>query len=202
MLLSKVPGMTMFAPSSYQELQVMLDEAVRIVTGPEPGPVSIRWSKTAAPQVSEHEVGHGLRARRVRAGDELCIIAVGKMLAAATAAADRLRDEGLSVTVWDPRCVKPLDPEMLADAAAHRFVLTAEDGVREGGIGAAIADQLAELTLGSPQAPRVRVLGTPIGFLAHGKPDRILADLGLDAAGLTASALALVHADATDTATL
>jgi hypothetical protein len=46
------------------------------------------------------------------------------------------------------------------------------------------------------------VLGTPVGFLAHGKADRILAELGLDPAGITASALALIHADATDTATL
>jgi 1-deoxy-D-xylulose-5-phosphate synthase len=193
-LLSKVPGMTMFAPSSYQELQVMLDEAVSIVTGPNPGPVSIRWSKTAAPHVSEREVGSGLRARRLSAGEDLCIIAVGKMLAAATEAAEQLRAEGLSVTVWDPRCIKPLDPEMLADAARHPCVLTAEDGLRAGGIGAAVADQLAELTAGSARMPRVRVLGTPIDFIAHGKPDSVLADLGLDAAGLATAARALVHA--------
>jgi 1-deoxy-D-xylulose-5-phosphate synthase len=156
--------------------------------------VSIRWSKTAAPHVSEHEVGTGLRGRRVRAGEDLCIIAVGKMLAAATEAADRLRDEGVSVTVWDPRCIKPLDPEMLADAARHRFVLTAEDGLREGGIGAAVADRLAELTFGAAVAPRVRVLGTPVDFIPHGKADKILADVGLDADGIAAAARTLVHA--------
>ena len=176
----------------------MLDEAISIVTGPEPGPVSIRWSKTEAPHVAEHEVGSGLAARRVRSGDELCIIAVGKMLATALEAADRLRAEGVSVTVWDPRCIKPLDPEMLTDAARHRFVLTAEDGLREGGIGSAIADQLAELTLGAAEVPRVRVLGTPMGFLAHGKAEKVLADAGLDTAGLTAAALSLVHAESMD----
>jgi 1-deoxy-D-xylulose-5-phosphate synthase len=201
MLLSKVPGMTMFAPSSYQELQVMLDEAVSIVTGPDAGPVSLRWSRTSAPHVSEHEVGSGLRGRRVRGGDQLCIIAVGKMLTAAVEAAERLRDEGLSVTVWDPRCIKPLDPEMLADALRHRFVLTVEDGVREGGIGAAVLDRLGELA-GAAELPRVRVLGTPIAFIPHGKPDRILADLGLDTAGITAAALSLVHAPSTETADL
>jgi 1-deoxy-D-xylulose-5-phosphate synthase len=202
MLLSKVPGMTMFAPSSYQELQVMLDEAVDIVTGPNPGPVSIRWSKTAAPHVPIDQVGSGRGGRRVRTGEDLCIIAVGKLLEAALEAADRLEAEGVSTTVWDPRCVKPLDPEMLADAARHRFLLTAEDGVREGGIGSAVADQLAELTLGAADVPRVRVLGTPMGFIAHGKAERILADVGLDCAGLTAAALSLVHAAATDTAHL
>jgi 1-deoxy-D-xylulose-5-phosphate synthase len=201
-LLSKVPGMTMFAPSSYQELQVMLDEAVAIATGPEPGPVSIRWSRSAAPHVAEHEVGHRLSGRKVRSGDELCIIAVGQMLEVATQAADALRDEGHSVTVWDPRCIKPLDPAMLDDAARHRFVLTVEDGLRVGGIGSAIADELAELTFGAAVPPKVRVLGTPVAFLAHGKPDEIFAELGLDAAGITASALSLIHARSTDPANL
>jgi 1-deoxy-D-xylulose-5-phosphate synthase len=202
MLFSKVPGMTMFAPSSYQELQVMLDEAVHIVKGPNPGPVSIRWSKTAAPQVPEDEVGTGLRGRKVRTGDQLCIIAVGKMFEAASAAARHLADEGVSVTLWDPRCIKPLDREMLFDAARHPFVLTVEDGLREGGIGSMVADRLAEITFGSPTAPKVRVLGTPVAFIAHGKPDVILADLGLDAAGITASALSLVEAETTDPANL
>src|SRR4051794_28293890 len=82
MLLSKVPGMTMFAPSSYQELGQMLRDALDL----QDGPVAIRWSKTAAPSVGEDEVGHGLAGRKVRDGNEVCILAVGKMLEAATAA--------------------------------------------------------------------------------------------------------------------
>jgi len=88
---------------------------------------------------------------------------------------------------------------MLADAARHPHVLTVEDGMRAGGVGTAIADELAELTLGAAQAPRVRVLGVPDTYLAHGKPDAILADIGLDSAGITASALSLVTADQLDT---
>jgi 1-deoxy-D-xylulose-5-phosphate synthase len=164
--------------------------------------VSIRWSKTAAPHVSEHEVGSGLNGRKVRSGYELCIIGVGTMLEPALQAADRLRAEGHSVTVWDPRCIKPLDPAMLDDAARHRFVLTVEDGLREGGIGSAIADELAELTFGAAFPPKVRVLGTPVAYLAHGKPEEIFAELGLDAAGITASALSLIHAERTDPANL
>jgi 1-deoxy-D-xylulose-5-phosphate synthase len=116
------------------------------------------------------------------------------MLDAAEAAADRLTAEGRSVSLWDARVVKPLDPEMLADAATHPCVLTVEDGVREGGVGSAIGDQLAEHTLGDHE-PRVRVLGTPIAYLAHGKPDAILADLGLDRDGIMASALSLLAGD-------
>jgi 1-deoxy-D-xylulose-5-phosphate synthase len=93
------------------------------------------------------------------------------------------------------RVCKPLDPEMLADAARHRVVVTAEDGIREGGVGSAIADAVGGS--GSLEgAPRVVVLGTPIDYLAHGKPDAILAELGLDAGGLAAAARRVLGATA------
>ena len=190
MLLTKVPGMTVFAPSSYQELQQNLHDAMAITDGP----VTIRWPKTAARQESPENVGHGLSARRLRQGDELCIVSVGKMLDAAEAAAERLAADGTSVSLWDARVVKPLDPEMLADAARHPYVLTVEDGVREGGVGSAIGEQLAEHTLGGPE-PRVRVLGLPDAFVLHAKPEAILAELGLDRDGILASAMSLISAD-------
>jgi 1-deoxy-D-xylulose-5-phosphate synthase len=129
-------------------------------------------------------VGSGLSARRVRAGGDVCLLAVGKMLAAASAAADALAAEGIDASVWDVRVAHPLDDEMLADAAGHPAVVTVEDGYREGGIGAAIAARLAERAV---PMPPIRVLGVPVRFIPHGKPDAILADLGLDAAGVAAS---------------
>ena len=185
-LVTKVPGMTLFAPSSYQELGVMLHDALDLCTGP----AAIRWSKTAAPSVPDDEVGSGLRGRKVRAGRDVCILAVGKMLAAAREAADALAEEGIDATVWDVRVV-PFDAEMLDDAAAHPVVLTAEDGVRDGGVGSLIADELARR---DGPTPRVRVLGTPTEFIQHAKPDQILADLGLDGPGLAGEARALVTA--------
>ncbi len=190
MLLTKVPGMVVFAPSSYQELQQMFHDTMELTDGP----VTIRFPKTAARHEDPSRIGHGLKGRRLLEGDELCIISVGKMLDAAEAAANQLMASGVSVTLWDARVVKPLDPEMLADAARHPCVLTVEDGVREGGIGNAVQDQLAEHTLGEHE-PRVRVLGTPIAFIPQAKPDAILSELGLDPAGITASALSLLAGD-------
>jgi 1-deoxy-D-xylulose-5-phosphate synthase len=189
-LLTKVPGMTVFAPSSYQELGQMLHDALDITDGP----VAIRWAKTAARQATPSEVGSGLHARRLRRGDDLCIISVGKMLDAAEAAAERLEADGVSVTLWDARVVKPLDPAMLDDAGRHPYVVTVEDGLREGGVGMTVADRLSELTVGRPE-PRVRVLGVPAQYIPHAKPDAILADLGLDSAGIVASAVSLMAAD-------
>jgi 1-deoxy-D-xylulose-5-phosphate synthase len=182
-LLSKVPGMTIFAPSSAQELAVMLRDAMAI----EGGPIAIRWPKTVARQVSIDEVGTGMRARRWREGNgDVCIIGVGKMLGAALDAADLLAEHGVVATVWDPRVVKPLDGELLHDAARHRLVVTVEDGIVVGGIGSQIAEAVAALDE-TRQSPPFAVLGTPAQFLPHGKPDRILAELGLDGAGIAAT---------------
>jgi 1-deoxy-D-xylulose-5-phosphate synthase len=186
-LMSKVPGMTIFAPSSYRELGTMLHDALELCTD---GPVAIRWPKTMPPDDdAADEVGSGLTARKVRAGADVCFLAVGKMLAAARGAADELAAEGVNATVWDVRVPRPLDGEMIADAAAHPAVVTIEDGYREGGIGTAIAGRLAEH---GGIMPRIEVLGVPVQYIPHGKPDAILAGFGLDAAGVAASARALL----------
>jgi len=187
-LLSKVPGITMFAPSSYQELQVQLHDALDLCTGP----ASLRWSRTGAPMVEEHEVGHGLSARLARSGDDVCLVGVGKMFATCLAAADQLAGEGIEATVWDPRVIKPLDPEMLDDIARFDHVVTVEDGLREGGIGTAIADAVTIRTEGSGRCPRVSVCGTPMAYLPQGNPDTILSGLGLDAEGVAETARSLL----------
>jgi len=177
MLFTKVPGITMLAPSSARELQVMLHDALELCDGP----VVIRYPRGASRVVSEHDVGTGLRANKRCSGNEVCILAVGKLVATAEKAAERLASEGISVTVWDARVIQPLDPEMLRDAATHPIVVTIEDGLRDGGVGEMIANELSD------SGCRVKVLGIPSKFLPHGKPDRILANLGLDADGLVAS---------------
>ena len=186
-LLSKVPDMTVFAPSNYAEVGQMLHDALDLCTE---GPAAIRFAKTMPPE-GETTTGSGLSARKVRAGSEICLIGVGKMLGAASTAADRLADQGHDVTVWDPRVVKPLDPEMLADAAGHRLVVTIEDGLRDGGVGAAVADSLSKLA--PVGGPAVRVLGVPSVYLAQGKPDVILGRLGLDADGIVDEVLAWIR---------
>jgi len=178
MLLTKVPGMRMLAPSSYQEVQVMLDDALDTAEGP----VAIRWPRTSARLVNEHQVGTGFKARRIRSGTEVCLLAVGKMVEVAEDAAAQLAATGIEATVYDVRCIKPLDDDMLADAASHRLVITIEDGVAAGGVGSMIAARMAD----TENPPRVRVLGLPDTYLPHGDPDELLATVGLDVAGIVA----------------
>src|SRR5436305_4113610 len=181
-LLTKVPGMTVFTPSSAQDLRVMVGEALRI----NDGPVAIPYARGAARQVPPEQIGSGLHARRVRQGSDVCILAVGRMVEAAEDAALLLDDQGVAATGWDARLVQPLDPNMICDAAAHPLVVTVEDGVRLGGAGTAIADAVANLDPEKP-APPVLVLGTPDAYIAHGAPAQILAELGLDGRGIAAS---------------
>ena len=190
----KIPGMTVFAPSSAQELKIQLRAAVDLE-----GPASIRYPRTAARQVPDDQVGSGLQARKVRDGakKDVCIIGVGKMVEYAEDAATELEGRGLSVTVWDPRVVKPFDAAMVADAARHRLVVTVEDGIRIGGAGMFFADAIAGLDEGRVSPPVV-ILGTPPEFLAHaGDAPPILASLGLDGPGIVAAVRkALAGADA------
>jgi 1-deoxy-D-xylulose-5-phosphate synthase len=174
-----IPGMTVFAPSSAPEVEAMLATALTL-----DGPSVIRFPKTPAPAVAPGSEGSGLEARLVREGDgSVCIVAVGKMLGAAESAAERLDDEGIDVTVWDPRVVSHPDPALLADAGRHALVVTLEDGVRQGGAGMFLGDALrASLPLGS--CPPIVHRGVPRAFLAQGRPDRILARLGLDEDGV------------------
>ncbi|MDQ2754089.1 MAG: 1-deoxy-D-xylulose-5-phosphate synthase [Actinomycetota bacterium] len=178
----KIPGMTILAPSSIQEMPVMLDTALSL-----DGPVAIRYPKGDARQVSADDVGDGLCAREIRTGDgAVCILAIGKMVAAAEEAAELLAADGTSATVWDVRSVRPLDQVMVADAARHQLVVTVEDGVRIGGAGSYITEVIAELQE-TRVGPPALILGVPTAYLAHGKPGVILAQLGLDGPGVAAA---------------
>ena len=177
-MLARVPGMRVLAPSSAQELQQMMLDALTLA---DDGPVAIRYPRGAARQVAEHDIGSGLSARRVLAGDgRVCVLGIGKMVDAAGKAADRLAERGTAVELWDVRSCAPLDSEMIAAAAAHDLVVTVEDGVRDGGIGMSIADRV----WASAPGTRVVSLGIPSRFIAHGEAHHILAQLGLDADGI------------------
>ncbi len=151
---------------------------------PTKGRLPFAWPRGAAHHVGEHEVGEGLHARKAREGDRsVCIVAIGKLVIDATKAADELAKAGITATVWDARSCAPLDPDMIADASRHRAVVTVEDGVRDGGIGMTIADQVHAIAATVP----VHVLGLPSRFIPQGSADRILAQLGLDADGIAAA---------------
>ncbi len=179
-----IPGMTVFAPSAAEEIEPMLRAALEL-----PGPSTIRFPKTAPRHIDPVDVGAGLTASRLREADgSVCLLGVGKLVEACLEAASKLAADGVEATVWDTRVVAPPDTDMLADAARHALVVTAEDGVRHGGAGAFLIDAIAALaeSEGLPM-PATRVLGIPRQHLAQGRADDILASLGLDGPGIAES---------------
>jgi 1-deoxy-D-xylulose-5-phosphate synthase len=163
-------------------MDVMLSSALALSS-----PTALRFPKTL-PRPFDGLVGEGLRARRVREGDgSLCVLAVGKMTANAYFALEEMGLDASRVTLYDARVLPP-DPAMIDDALRHERVITVEDGTRHGGAGAlmvsALRTRAQELEL---PFPVTRILGVPRAYLQHHKPDKLLAELGLDDAGLAAA---------------
>ncbi|MCP3934071.1 MAG: 1-deoxy-D-xylulose-5-phosphate synthase [Actinomycetia bacterium] len=177
----RVPGMTVFAPSSYDELGVMFEEAV----GLDDGPVALRWSRGSAPSSIDGEVGSGMSGRKVRSGGDVCILSVGCQLHASVEAAEELASQGIEASVWDVR-VAPLDRALLRDAAQHPLVATVEDGIKVGGVGSLVSDELSTLP-GVELHPRTINIGTPVSYLPHGDPEALKCELGLDGHGIAAT---------------
>jgi 1-deoxy-D-xylulose-5-phosphate synthase len=114
------------------------------------------------------------------------------MVGNALQAAELLHQDGIETSVWDVRSCKPLDPKMIHEATQYEFVLTFEDGIRDGGIGSSIADEVGLESSKQKQSPRVYTFGIPTEFIAQAKPDAILKQLQLDAQGMANSVKSIV----------
>jgi 1-deoxy-D-xylulose-5-phosphate synthase len=190
--------MRVLAPSSTQDLQQMLNDAISLA---DTGPVAIRYPKGLARNVDENDIGSGLHARKLVDGitKRVCILAIGKIVGAALEAAETLKASNIDVTVWDVRSCAPLDPAMIADAMQHDIVITAEDGIRDGGIGMTIQNTINDTSTSTTsithKRPVVRVLGVPTTFVPTAKPNVILHQMGLDAQGIVTTVQNMIGAN-------
>ena len=119
------------------------------------------------------------KAQLRRTGKKVAILSFGTMLAAAEAAGEKL-----DATVVNMRFVKPLDVEMILRLAdEHTLLVTVEENVIQGGAGSAVAECLSQ----HHKVVSLLQLGLPDRFIEQGDPVQLLADCGLDAAGLVQS---------------
>ncbi len=174
------PNMAVLAPGDEHDLAAMLDWALA-----HGGPVAIRYPKAT---VENHggqrppiELG---RSEMFAEGHDGLIVACGTLLGEALAAAAELRGEGLDVSVINARFVKPLDPTILERIEAAPWTVTLEENVLQTGFGSAVLEAVNDA--GLPAGTIVR-LGLPDRFVEHGERAELLADLGLDAAGIAAT---------------
>lgn len=182
-ILQVVPGLRLAAPRDVTRMRELLDEAVEVSDAP----TVVRFPKGPPPEDVEAVGTAGGCDVLVRDGDrDVLVVSVGAMAPIAVDVAARLRDQGIGVTVVDPRWVKPVDPALLELARTHRRVVTIEDNGVVGGVGAVLLQSLAEAGIHTP----VRLHGIPQEFLDHAKRAAILEQIGLSPAAI---ALQAVH---------
>jgi 1-deoxy-D-xylulose-5-phosphate synthase len=176
--LRMLPEMTLMAPATLDEVDVMLQVALRC-----DGPCAIRYPRgsadlASAGDLSEIPLG---RAAVLRSGGDVGLIAVGAMVGRALEAAALLQKRGVQATVVNARFVKPLDTETLFDLARRLPVLvTLEENALAGGFGSAVRESLTARGIGTP----VHALGIPDTFPGQGPRATLLARLGLSPEGI------------------
>jgi 1-deoxy-D-xylulose-5-phosphate synthase len=184
-----VPNIVLMAPSDEDELADMLYTAMLL-----PGPSAVRYPRGAGPGVLPKEQPVALpvgKAEVLRDGEEVAVFGLGAMLGLANEFADQLEREGHSVCVVNPRFIKPLDEELIAQCARRASVLvTMEDHVLMGGFGSAVMEVLMRLRL---RTPVVRV-GWPDQFIEHGKVDGLREKYGLTVDAVLEQARPLLRA--------
>jgi 1-deoxy-D-xylulose-5-phosphate synthase len=121
----------------------------------------------------------------LRKGRDGTIIAIGAMLQQALTAADLLSAEGLDVTVINARFIRPLDLGMIAKVFEEsRFVVTVEEGALAGGFGSAVLEAACQ---NGWDTRILRILGIPDRFIEHGDRNELLAEIGIDPAGIAST---------------
>jgi 1-deoxy-D-xylulose-5-phosphate synthase len=174
-ILQVVPGLRIAAPRDAVRVAELLNEAVAVSDGP----TVVRYPKGSIGDEAEavgrlggmdvlHQPGPGL-------GRDVLLIGAGPMAIVCVQAAARLADQGIGVTVVDPRWLKPVDEALAQAARGHRLVAVVEDNGRVGGFGDAVSRLLRDRDVDTP----VKTFGLPQEFIAHGERAEILADAGL-----------------------
>src|SRR6185503_16281463 len=107
--------------------------------------------------------------------DDVLVIAVGPFAAMALAIAERLRNQGIGVTVVDPRWVLPVPTALHGLAARHKLVVTLEDNGVHGGVGSAVSTALRRAEIDVP----CRDAALPQEFFAHASRAEVLTAVGL-----------------------
>ncbi len=175
------PNLAVMAPGDAADLPAMLEFALG-----HDGPTAIRYPKATATTLDREPAPIRLgEAEVIRPGDDGTLIACGTLLDQCLVAAKTLGDGGLDVGVINARFVKPLDTATLLRAVEHSpWVVTVEEGVLMAGFGSAVLEAASDAGL---DASRLRRLGIPDQYVEHGERGELLADLGLDARGITAA---------------
>lgn len=178
-----VPNMVVMAPADENECRQMLSTGFRFN-----GPAAVRYPRGSGPGVavqSSLDILQIGKAQLRRRGSRIALLAFGSLLPAAEEVG-----EALGLTVVNMRFVKPLDRALILQLAAdHEGFVTLEDNVVAGGAGSGVAELLAAEGL----SVSMLHLGLPDAFQPHGSREELLAEAGLDVAGIRAAIVQRWH---------
>ncbi len=174
-MLGIVPGIRVAAPRDATRLREELGEALDV----NDGPTAIRFPKgDVGKDIPALERRGVLDVLAVPAGglsEDVLLVSVGALASMALAVAERLRNQGIGVTVVDPRWVLPVPDAVHRLAIRHKLVVTLEDNGVAGGVGSAVSSALRRAEIDVP----CRDVGVPQQFLAHASRGQALNDVGL-----------------------
>ncbi len=185
-MLQLVPGIRIAAPRDEARLREEFAEAIAV----DDAPTVVRFPKgsVAADQPAIERLSDGVDVLWRHGEEDVLLVGIGPMTRLAVEVAERLRAQGIGATVIDPRWVVPVQPSVVRLAAAHRLVITIEDGIRVGGVGTRVRQVLREAGVDTA----VDELGLPDEFLNHATREQILDDAGLNAAKIAQDVVAQV----------
>ena len=185
-ILQVVPGIRLAAPRDATRLREELAEAVQV----QDAPTVIRFSKGSVGTEFDavRRTDDGVDVLREAPHKDVLIVTVGPMAKLGLEVADRLADQGIGATVVDPRWVVPVAGSIIDLARDHRIVVSIEDGVRVGGIGTRIRQDLRAAGVDTA----VDELGLPGEFLEHATRAEILERVGLTAQAIARDLVAQV----------
>jgi 1-deoxy-D-xylulose-5-phosphate synthase len=174
-MLGIVPGMRVAAPRDAATLREELREALAV----KDGPTALRFPKGDVGKniaALERVSGVDVLARPAEGlSDDVLVVSVGPFASMALAVAERLRNQGIGVTVVDPRWVLPI-PQVISElAVAHKLVVTLEDNGVAGGIGSAVSSALRRKEIDVP----CRDIGVPQEFQPHASRSQLFDQIGL-----------------------
>lgn len=168
-----VPGIRIAAPRDSLRLREELNEAVAI----NDAPTLLRFGKGSAtaeiPAV--RRLSDGVDVLFESAAKDVLLLGVGAMASTALEVAKLLAAQGIGSTVIDPRWVVPVAKSVLDLSAQHRLVVTIEDGVKVGGIGTRVRQDLRDAQIDTA----LTEIGVPDEFLEHASRNQILERVGL-----------------------
>lgn len=170
-ILRTIPNMTIIMGCDYNSTRKLVREAARYE-----GPVYLRFTRDAVPDIYDEDEEFVIgKAKTLREGGDVAIIATGEIMSLALAAVDRLAQEGISARVLDMHTIKPLDTQAVERALREcGRVVTVEDHNILNGLGSAVCEVAAELGLG-----KVRRVGIPDRFGESAPYQRLLAKNGI-----------------------